>query len=48
MTASEFLMHKAQVRGVPPSQARTRAADVLRHVGLDEERYRPIGEYSTG
>ena len=32
----------------PPSQARTRAADVLRHVGLDEERYRSIGEYSTG
>ena len=38
----------AQVSGLPPSHARTRAADVLRHVGLDEERYRPIGEYSTG
>ena len=48
MNASEFLMHMAQVSGIPPSQARTRAADVLRHVGLDEERYRPIGEYSTG
>ena len=48
MTASEFLMHMAQVSGIPPGQARTRAADVLRHVGLDEERYRPIGEYSTG
>ncbi len=48
MTASEFLMHMAQVSGIPPSQARTRAADVLRHVGLDEERYRSIGEYSTG
>jgi ABC-2 type transport system ATP-binding protein len=28
--------------------ARTRAADTLRHVGLFEERYRPIGGYSTG
>ena len=46
--ASEFLAHMAQVSGIPPSYARTRAADILRHVGLDEERYRPIGEYSTG
>ena len=48
MNASEFLMHMAQVSGLPPSHARTRAADILRHVGLDEERYRPIGQYSTG
>ena len=48
VTASEFLSHMAQVSGLPPSQARTRAADILRHVGLAEERYRPIGEYSTG
>ena len=48
MTASEFLTHMAQVSGIPPSYARTRAADILRHVGLDEERYRSIGEYSTG
>ena len=46
--ASEFLMHMAQVSGLPPAHARARAADVLRHVGLHEERYRPIGEYSTG
>ena len=48
VTASEFLMHMAQVSGLPPSQARTRAANTLRHVGLDEERYRQIGQYSTG
>ncbi|MCH8311098.1 MAG: ABC transporter ATP-binding protein [Chloroflexi bacterium] len=48
ITASEFLTHMAQVSGLPPAFARTRAADILRHVGLDEERYRPIGEYSTG
>ncbi len=48
VTGTEFLTHMAQVSGLPPSHARTRAADVLRHVGLDEERYRSIGEYSTG
>ena len=48
ITASEFLTHMAQVSGLPPAYARTRAADILRHVGLEEERYRPIGQYSTG
>ncbi len=48
VTASEFLMHMAQVSGLPPSYARSRTADILRHVGLSEERYRSIGEYSTG
>ena len=47
-SASEFLGHMARVSGLPASEARTRSADVLRHVGLDEERYRAIGEYSTG
>ena len=45
---SHFLSHMAQVSGLPPALARTRAADILRHVGLAEERYRPIGQYSTG
>ncbi len=48
VAASEFLTHMAQVSGLPPAAARTRAADTLRHVGMDEERYRSIGEYSTG
>lgn len=48
VTSSEFLTHMAQVSGLPPAFARTRAADMLRHVGLDEERYRAIREYSTG
>ena len=47
-SASEFLTHMAQVSGLPPVDARTRAADILRHVGLDEERYRSVGEYSVG
>jgi ABC-2 type transport system ATP-binding protein len=48
ITASEFLTHMARVSGLPAADARTRASDTLRHVGLDEERYRSIGEYSTG
>jgi ABC-2 type transport system ATP-binding protein len=34
--------------GLPYAAARERASDVLRHVGLAEERYRPMGGYSTG
>ncbi len=48
ITATEFLAHLAEVSGLPPHHARIRAADVLRHVGLHEERYRPLSEYSTG
>lgn len=48
VSAAEFLTHMAQVSGLPPDAARTRAADTLRHVGLFEERYRSIGGYSTG
>ena len=48
MAAAEFLSHMAEISGLPPRQARIRAADILRHVGLDEERYRLMGEYSTG
>jgi ABC-2 type transport system ATP-binding protein len=46
--AAEFLSHMAEVSGLPRRHARSRAADTLRHVGLFEERYRPIGSYSTG
>jgi len=48
VSAAEFLTHMAEVSGLPPSRARTRAADTLRHAGLFEERYRSIGGYSTG
>lgn len=48
MSAAEFLTHMAEVSGLPPRAARTRAADTLRHTGLFEERYRAIGGYSTG
>ncbi len=46
--ASYFLNHMAEISGIPPSRSRALAADTLRHVGLFEERYRPIGGYSTG
>jgi ABC-2 type transport system ATP-binding protein len=48
VSAAEFLTHMAEASGLPPSMARTRAADTLRHAGLFEERYRAIGGYSTG
>ena len=48
VSAAEFLTHMAEVSGLPPNMARTRAADTLRHAGLFEERYRAIGGYSTG
>ena len=48
VSAAEFLTHLAEVSGLPPHNARSRAADTLRHTGLFEERYRPIGGYSTG
>jgi ABC-2 type transport system ATP-binding protein len=48
VSATEFVVHMARMCGLPPPAARERAADVLRHVGLYEERYRPIGGYSTG
>lgn len=48
VSAAEFLTHMAEVSGLPPSAARTRAADTLRHTGLFEERYRAMAGYSTG
>jgi ABC-2 type transport system ATP-binding protein len=48
VTATEFVVHMARMSGLPTTAARERTADTLRHVGLYEERYRPIGGYSTG
>src|SRR4051812_5288244 len=48
VSATEFIVHVARMSGLPATAARERAADTLRHVGLYEERYRPIGGYSTG
>ena len=48
ISASDFVNHMARMSGLPRASARERTAEVLRHVGLFEERYRPMGGYSTG
>jgi len=48
VTATEFVTHLGRMSGLPPTVAKERAAESLRHVGLHEERYRQIGTYSTG
>lgn len=48
MSGAEFVAFMARCSGLPVSAARERAAETLRHVGLFEERYRPMGGYSTG
>src|SRR5258705_13352770 len=47
-SATDFVTHMARMSGLPGAAARERTAEVLRHVGLYEERYRAIGGYSTG
>src|SRR5215217_5299717 len=47
-SAAEFLAYMGELSGLPRAAARLRASDLLRHVGLFEERYRPMGTYSTG
>ncbi|HSM38785.1 MAG TPA: ABC transporter ATP-binding protein [Candidatus Limnocylindrales bacterium] len=48
VSATEFVTHMGRMSGLPRGAARERTAEVLRHVGLYEERYRPISGYSTG
>ncbi|NJD29643.1 MAG: ABC transporter ATP-binding protein [Chloroflexi bacterium] len=48
VTATDWVAHLALISGLPRTAARERTAEVLRHVGLYEERYRAIGGYSTG
>lgn len=48
VSGTDFVTHMGQMSGLPHTVARERAAEMLRHVGLHEERYRMIGGYSTG
>jgi len=48
LSATDLVSHLGQMSGLPRGAARERTAEVLRHVGMYEERYRPIGTYSTG
>jgi len=48
VTAADFVAFMAQLGGLPPRAARERSSEVCYQVGLDEERYRAIGGFSTG
>ncbi len=48
VTAADFVGHMAEISGLPSRAARQRSNDVLYHVGLSEERYRLMREFSTG
>ena len=47
-SATDFVSHMGRMSGLPNAAARERTAEVLRLVGLYEERYRAMGGYSTG
>jgi ABC-2 type transport system ATP-binding protein len=47
-TAADVVSTFGELSGLPASAARQRASDILDLVGLDEARFRPIGEFSTG
>jgi ABC-2 type transport system ATP-binding protein len=46
--AADLVRHLAELHGIPGKAAIQRANDALWHVGLGEERFRPIGTMSTG
>lgn len=47
-SAADFVSYAAELAGIPPSEARQRASDILTMVGLHEERFRYLGDFSTG
>jgi ABC-2 type transport system ATP-binding protein len=47
-TAADIVASFGELSGLPARAARQRASDVLDLVGLDEERFRPVGGFSTG
>ena len=47
-TAADFVGYAAELAGLPTRAARQRSSEVLSLVGLYEERFRLIGEFSTG
>ena len=47
-TAADVVSTFGELSGLPARAARQRASDILDLVGLDEARFRPIGEFSTG
>lgn len=47
-TAADFVAYTAQMAGLPSGDARRRASETLFLVGLEEERFRYLGDFSTG
>ena len=47
-TAADFVAYAAQLAGIPSVEARRRASETLFLVGLHEERFRFLGDFSTG
>ena len=47
-TAAGFVSHAAELAGIPPREARRRSSETLFLVGLEEERFRFMGDFSTG
>lgn len=47
-TAADFVAFSAELAGVPAKDARRRASETLFLVGLEEERFRYVGDFSTG
>lgn len=47
-TAADFVAYAAELAGLPTGEARRRASETLYLVGLEEERFRFIGDFSTG
>ena len=48
MSAVQLVSYAGELCGMPKRDALQRAHEVLYYVGLDEERYRPVDEYSAG
>lgn len=47
-SAADLVAYVGELGGLPRGESRQRASEVLTLVGLAEERFRPIGEFSTG
>lgn len=47
-TAADFVAYAAQLAGIPRREARRRSSETLFLVGLEEERFRYLGDFSTG
>lgn len=47
-TAADFVAYAAQLAGIPKREAKRRSSETLFLVGLEEERFRYLGDFSTG